>query len=74
MGKAIAQKDVEAAIVRDLATDQIRRLFVIARWGSYYRVSSVDVVRRFGVSPATAKRDLRYLRKRGFILPYRRTV
>ena len=61
----------DSAIVARFGSAQLKRLLKLAEWGSRERIVSSDVVERFGVSKATAKRDLAWLRRNGIVRGYR---
>ena len=61
----------EAKIIAAFGSPQLKRLIVLARWGAHERITTTDVRHRFGVSSATAKRDMAWLRKHGLVKGYR---
>ena len=53
-----------------IAADPFTRGLVLARlWHEGHRITTTLVRSRLGVSRATAKRDLRAMRRQGFTLP-----
>ena len=61
----------EAEVIAEFGSPQLKRLLQIAKWGAHERITTTDVRHRFGVSIATAKRDMAWLRKHGLVKGYR---
>ncbi len=61
----------EAKVIAAFGSPQLKRLLQIAKWGAQERITTSDVRERYGVSRATAKRDMAWLRKNGLVKGWR---